>query len=1056
MKVRIPFLFLCFLFTATAVAQKPAISGRIRDENDQPVAGATVILKRSGARSVSDAEGGFSLASPPSSDSLTVSCIGYITGTYPVTANTRTLEIRIQTASLHLQEVTISTGYQHVSKERATGSFEKIGPERLAQRVSTGVLERLEGQSSVTFDKVSTRPALTIRGYNSINSSNDPLLVVDNFPYEGELNTINPNDVEDITLLKDAAASSIWGTRAANGVIVITTKRGKLNQPVTSSFTGSVKVTNKPGLHYIQSIRAEDMAGLETFLFSKGFYTAKEASDSRPPLSDVVETLIALRDGQLSDADAQARINALKTNDIRDDFSRYMYSRGVNQQYAASLKGGTADAAWSFFAGHDRNSDVLENVYSRLNLRATGDVALSRRLRLSASLAYAESNTRTGRPEMGTIPGLMPYSRLMDDAGQALPLARYRKTFTDTAGAGKLLDWNYYPATDYRNDFSVSKLFNTRASASLNYKIWRGLEISALYQYERQQEDGRHEQGAESFYTRDLINRFSQVNAAAGTVKYVVPPGGIVDDSGGLLEAHNARGQLNYNTAWGNHSVAVIAGMEIRSVENRNNTNRAYGYNGSNLTVANVDYANPYTTYIRHTSEYIPQYLSYGETDNHYISEYANASWTYHSRYILSGSIRRDASNLFGVSTNDKWQPLWSSGLAWKLSDEPFYRLDFLPVMRLRLTYGLSGSVDQSKSAVTTISYSSPASYTNLPNAIISQFKNPDLRWEKTAMLNGGLDFSSKNSVVSGSMEYYYKWGKDLFGQSPVDPTTGLGTTYLLKNVADMEGWGMDLLLNGRLAFGNLRWNPGIILNYNRNKVTDYLQPELSSYLFISGGQVVSALKGYPVYSVFSYRWEGLDANGNPQGLLNGEKSTDYGGLRSAPVENLEYSGPATPKVSGAFTNSLSWKRFNLSASLSWKLGYVFRRASVNYTDLLQMSYFGQGTADYALRWQNPGDEATTSVPAFVYPDNGNRSSFYSNSSVLVEKGDHIRLQYVNLEYDLKGIGKSRKIPALRVFISASDLGIIWRANKRHLDPDYSANVIPPARSISLGIRSGF
>jgi hypothetical protein len=440
---------------------------------------------------------------------------------------------------------------------------------------------------------------------------------------------------------------------------------------------------------------------------------------------------------------------------------------------------------------------------------------------------------------------------------------------------------------------------------------------------------------------------------------------------------------------------------------------------------------------------------------------FANGAFTFKSTYTLSLSARKDASNLFGLNTNDQWNPLWSAGVSWHLSNETFYKSVFIPYMRLRATYGFSGNINPAMVAATTIAYfDSPSPYTNLPYSRFSNYYNPELRWETSRMINVGVDFKLVKNIVSGSIEYYQKKGADLFGTVPLDYTSGIGAT-VVKNVASMKGNGVDVELKSINLNRQIQWTSTLNFSYYKDKVTDYYQNSLQGSRFISSEAVfpVTGIKGYPVYSIFAYKWAGLDPHtGDPMGFLNGEASKAYTSLigSATKVTDLKYFGSAIPTIFGSFLNTISYKGLSLDFSMVYKFGYYFRKSSVNYSNLFSN---WQGHADYANRWQKPGDEQATNVPSLIYPASSARDNFYTGSEVLVDKGDHIRLQYINISYDITGhMLQKAGFKAIVVYANTSNIGIVWWANKDHIDPDYNYGRYPliDPETFALGIKLNF
>lgn len=1039
------------LFSITCHGQQRLTGKILSAETQRPLPGTSVYLKGSKVSASSDAAGKFILALSLPSDTLIISHIGYQTRYIPVSKETEPLVIQLQDTAARLQEVVVSTGYQKIPKARATGSFEKIDNQLLNRRISPDIITRLKGVSSILFDERGNQ----IRGLSTINGPKSPLIVVDNFPYSGDISNINPEDVESITILKDAAAASIWGTRAGNGVIVITTKKGELNKPLKISFTANLTNTKKPNLSNFHPMASSDFINVEKFLFSKGYYNSQINNRYKPLLSPVVELLVKEANGKISKTDAESKINDLKNIDVRNDYNRYIYQDGISRQYHLSFSGGSHNNSYNISGGYNKDINVLAAEYSRINLRAANTLKPLKNLSVSTRVLYTQTKSKTGKLPYNSIylgsKKLYPYANLADNLGKPLPLYMYRQSFIDTVGEGKLMDWKYYPLDDWKHNYTTVNSRDILVNLGLKYQLSSRFNIDLKYQYERQQLDRNKLQDVNSYYTRNLINMFSQIDYNSGEIQYLVPKGGILDKTMQSLQSQSARVQLSYHNDWAKNSISGIVGGEIRSLKGRDNSNRIYGYDKNTLTDASVDYVNFHPIILGGYS-FIPYRTGLSGTLDHYVSAYANAAYTYDSRYTISASMRRDASNLFGVTTNDKWTPLWSVGGSWDLSHEKFYKIKLLPSLKLRVTYGFSGNVDQKKSAVTTIKLGYSGRYTNLPAAVIYQYENPSLRWEKVGMFNVAFDFSFYKNIITGSIAYYKKNGMDLLGPAPVDYTT-LPVSTITKNVANMKGSGIDANLHIQILNKSFKWSSNIIFSQKKTEITKYFLSNVDASNFVSSGKLINPIQGKPVYSILSYKWMGLDPEtGDPQGILNGKLSKDYTSLYYDSVQNLVYSGPATPAIYGYFNNTFSWKGLSITPCISYRLGYYFRKQSISYSDLFSS---WRSNSDFSKRWQQPGDEKNTNVPSMVYPTSSLRDGFYNNSEVLVRKAGNIRLDYIRIAYDIKPeIGQSvfRK---LQFYAIASNLGILWRANNEGLDPDYD-NEVPPSKSITFGVRASF
>ncbi|WP_367866689.1 SusC/RagA family TonB-linked outer membrane protein [Pedobacter sp. WC2423] len=1040
------------------------ITGRVvSDKDKKPLAGVTIKIAEKNITIHTSSDGSFHLILKSVTDTLEFSHLGYRKKRVVVSAgNEEVFLIKLEVQEQILQEINIvSSGYQKLPKERSTGSFNYIGQKTFNQQVGATVLSRLEAVANGIFADRSTlggAGSLIVRGLSTIKGPKAALIVLDNFPYEGNLDNLNPNDIENITVLKDAAATSIWGARAGNGVIVITTKTGRFNQPLTIDFNVNSTIISKPDLSYLKQISSADFIGIEEFLYSKGKYTDDISSIYRPGLTPVVELLIRKDRGELSEEAYNLKKTALSSIDIRDQYAQHIYKQGLNQQYALNIKGGSANNAWSISTGYDHNSSVLDVKYNRFSMRFQNIFKPVKNLEISTSAFYTQSKSSSGRPAYGEIRSgsdLFPYARFADEQGNPLAIMKSNRVgYLDTAGNGRLMDWKYYPLDDYKHVVNTVSISDILINAGANYKLIKGLYADVKYQYERQQTGGNNLSDLNSYFARDLVNTYTQF-AEENKIIYNVPKGGILDQSNVVLQAHNLRGQLNYSGQWGKHQVSAIAGGELRNSRTISDQNRTYGYDQL-LNYVNVDYLTPFPEFIGGNLSYITDNRNLEENVNRFVSVYANASYTYNGKYTFSMSGRSDASNLFGVKTNARWNPLWSAGSSWELSREKFYQFGSIPYLRFRTTYGISGNVDPAMSAVTTISYNGNSDYTPSPYAGFSNFSNPDLTWERSAMLNLGLDFTLKGSRVSGSVEYFNKRGTNLFGDAQLDYTGGVGPS-ILKNAASTRGYGFDVELNSiNLKVGNFSWISNWNANFYKEEVIAYYLPKQPVSAYVNASPRISGLSGKPVFAVFSYKWAGLDPlNGNPRGYVNGEVSSNYNLLTGTTVklDDLIYHGSALPTFYGSLGNTFSYKGLSLTVRFTYKLGYYFRKSSVNYGSLFEQN---NGHSDYALRWQQPGDESKTNVPAIVYPNNSFRDVFYAGSQVLVDRGDHIRLQYVNFSYELDR-EKVKFLPfkSLSIYINAANLGLIWTANKDHIDPDYQGrNVLKPSKTFSLGIRA--
>ncbi len=1059
MKLRAMYVFLLLVgICSTSYSQKLLKGQVLSSKTLLPLSGAIIRLEQTGT--VSDSLGYFLLKTQVDNPRITVSYVGYQTQQITLLDG---LKIYLAEEDQQLGEVIVSTGYEQLPQERLTGSFVSINRELLNRRVSTNLIDRLEDiTSGLVFNRSpgsGARP-LSIRGQSTLFSNTNPLIVVDNFPYENDLSTINPNDVESVTVLKDAAAASIWGARAANGVIVVTTKKGQYNRPTQVAFTANTTFLQRPDLYYQPTITTADYINVEKFLFSKGFYSAAEASANHLPLTPVVELLIQQRQGLLSSQELEARLAEFSNRDVRKEIERYYLQTGVNQQYALSLQGGSAQAHHFASLGYDRNrSELKGNGLERLTLSLRSSYKL-KKLEVSTTLTLAKSlnlANHAGFPQVYNTQGypqdLYPYAQLSSSNGEPVALTgRFRQSYAEQMQNQGFLDFSYHPLQEIDLMDKQTQSLDYRLLGQVSYPLFKGLKAEALYQYAGSNSLFSNLQSQQSFYVRDLINQYTQVNAD-GSLSLPIPLGGILDETQSRGYAQSGRLQLSVDRAFKKHQLAAVAGVEIRENALETRADRRYGYDAEHVLSQPVNYLIRFSSVLNpFFNSAIPNEQDQSQTLDRYRSYYGNASYTYDHRYSLSGSARMDQSNLFGVKTNQRNLPLYSLGAAWTLSQEDFLKANFISYLKLRSTYGYNGNINKSVSALVTAVYRSPSSRNPLLNAEIDNPANPDLRWERVGVLNLGLDFELFKGRLSGSLEYYTKHSRDLIAETPYPASSGV--TSFTGNVASMQTRGLDLQLHSVNVEGKFSWKTTGLLSYVNSWVSTFSTPAItsSSYPLYAAGMMTLPVPGRPLYSIYSYAYRGLDkATGAPQGLLNGELSQDYASIFSQTTfDQLVYHGPAQPKVFGSIRNSFSYGRWSLSANLSYRLGYFFRRNSISYDDLLQAR---GGHADYYQRWQQPGDEAFTSVPAQPAYGAQSYSLLYNYGESLVEKGDHLRWQDLSLNYHFPRLSG---LSALECYAYVNNLGVLWKASKQNLDPDYPTSTYRPLRSLALGIKANF
>lgn len=1035
------------------------IKGTVKDADGRPLAGASISVKGSKEAVVSDERGNFEI-NAKEGDVLVISYVGFERQELRV-GKEGAISFVLKNKIENIDSVTIiSTGYEKISKERFVGSYAQLDSANFHRRAGMGILERLDGTvPGVLFNKKGPTFPIQIRGISTIGSvyvDDDPLIIVDNFPMDNSfrLENINPNDVETVTVLKDAAATSIWGSRAGNGVIVITTKRGKYNQRFQMSLSSNVTIEEKPDLFYYPRISSSDFIDVEEFLFSKGFYDGNINNNSRPVISPVVEILARRRAGLITAADSATQIDAFRQFDVRNDLNEHVYREAIRQQHYLGFSGGNNTLAYQFSLGYNHSLNNIQHSKpdDQYTINTNTSFRPIKNLEIQAGINFVQGIANSYTP---SFPSFSPYARLLDDNGNALSVPYlYRQGYLDTAGGGQLLDWNYRPMDEIRlaNIRTNNKAF--RLNLGVGYKLTSWLQATVNYQYSNHITTTRNLKSLLVFETRDLINQFTNPTITNNdNLRYPIPRKGILDVTSNQSTSYNLRGMLNVNKSWGGiHQLTALTGAEIGDSKGGfGYGERFYGYDDLIAGYrTNINYLTSFPKFYPQSSTgFIPAGSNgYSEQNTiRFVSVLANVGYSYKNRYSFYASARRDGANVFGVNTNNKWKPLGSIGAGWEISKEDFYRVSWLPYLKLRASYGYAGNVSAGLSGKFILTYISGVDqYTGYSYSQSGKAPNDDLRWEEVATTNVGLDFQLLKGRLSGSLETFYKRSKDVISTLPFAPTSGV--VLFDANSANLKANGFEFSLNSKNTKGIIEWTSNFALSYAKTTITtDLKRAPAGGYK--AQDYVNYGINGYPgriAYGISSYRWAGLDpATGDPQGYLNGQVSKNYQGIFNDSVQNQVFHGSSLPLYSSFLRNNISWKGFTLSVNITGRFNYYFREP------VLELAYSATVSgrsyaAEYYDRWQKPGDEAFTNVPSMSYPVSGSvslRNLFYQNAEITVKRADNIRLQDVRLAYQWNNAG-NRKLPfqSVQFFFYPNNLNwILWRAEDSRYDPDFSGGI---------------
>lgn len=1052
------------------------VYGRVIDTLGNPLEGATVQVKGKSGGIATDKTGFFNIAAEIG-DKIIVSFVGYLKMEFVADGKPEEKVVVLRVVQTGISEVSIvSNGYQQLPKERATGSFTYISREMINRSPGPDILSRLEGiTNGLLFNRTSAEGEevgefrLESRGRATIMSEASPLIVVDNFPFEGNIRDINPNDVESVTILKDAAAASIWGSRAGNGVIVITTRQGAYNRKAQISFSANTAFSRKPDLFYDNRFMPAPMVmQMQKDKWLRGDWAMDE--DGMIAFSPYVELLIKQRDHLISEEEFLRQENKMKNTDIRSDALKYLYQPSLEQQYALSINGGSNVNKYFFSMGYDKmRSTMVGDDNNRLTLSMQNAFRPIPALEINTRIRYSKSKANKNAFSMtdlsSTTVGLQPYTSLVDEFGNPVKIEyQVRTSVVDSAEKNGLLPWHFNPLEEVRLADNTTSSSYLDLLGNVRYEFVKGINLDATYQYTEQQSSSRSMYGKETYFVRHMVNNFTQADGSRP-----VPYGGILKlGSPTQYVQHSGRLQINGMKDIGDHALAFLAGGEVRqTVDESFPESILYNYDADRgVGTSRMDFVKSYKYYTSWGSGSIPgpNERTYYKIDR-YLSYFGNGSYTYQSKYVASGSARWDGSNLFGVKTNQKGTLLWSAGASWNLYAEPFFTVKWVDQLRLRATYGSSGNVNKSVSTFPVIDYSvatfMPPGLE--PYAGITSPGNPSLRWEQVKTLNFGADWSVLKGRISGSIEYFTKQSNDLIGDAFLPPSTGINSmnNYIAQyryNYAALSTRGIDLQVTTKNLDGRLKWQTTWLFNYAADKVKRYYNSETlngNAYVGYLGYQVPLEI-GRSTTGIYAYPWHGLDPeNGRVLIYKDGQKSGDYAGyMAGLRPDDMVYAGVTSPPFYGSVLNNLEWKRLQLSMLLSWKAGYVFRRSSL----FPGMEYLGSGFyhADLLKKWKQPGDEKVTYVPSGggLAGYDQSEGNIYLYGEQLISKGDHIAIQDISLNY---AIPTGKKTPSLlksaRVYLYIRNLGFLWKADGGNIDPTTPNARYPQAMQFNTGIQ---
>lgn len=1093
-------IYLLFLIPFSVFAQNTkTISGTVIDEaRNETLPGVSIyastkvignktnidgIIQASMIGTTTDFDGNFSFKAPKETKYIIISYIGFETEKINVENRSTNMIITLKEKDELLGEVVVM-GYQKIEKRKITSSFAKIKTDDVKRAGTANIDQMLSGEiSGVLVQPTSGAPGapakIQIRGTSTLNGSSDPLWVLDGIPLQGNdipkdfrdkdnidnlksfpIAGINPEDIEEITVLKDASATSIYGARAANGVIVITTKKGK-EGAMRVNFNASTFLTLRPNFDKLNLMNASEKVDFELGLARRPdlIYQSERGEVSRI-LQAYGEYDNFQNNGFLSiNPLAQNAINNLRNKNT--NWGNELYQAAINRQYGLTLSGGSEKSRYYFSLGYfDEEGTTKGTGLNRYNLTFKNDYDVNDKLNVGVSVFASRNKSNSYITGADAYTNPANYSR------------RVNPYFTPYNADGSYnydpdliersdLNFKYNPLEERENTNQELTSYSIKPIIDLTYKFDNTLtlytQLGMQFDFDQTEKLG----DKNSYYTRKYRFR-SRYQDEDGNDAFYMPEGGIIQNWNSDAFQYNWKTTLNYNTSISNiHEVDVMLGTEFREDKRTEIHTKGFGFNSNTLRTIPItderalgnESFNPYKKTIN---------------ENAYASFFGTASYTYDRKYTVFGSLRYDGSNLFGVNPKFRYLPLWSVAGSWNVAKEDFFDVDAIDEFKIRGSYGVQGNIDKSTSPYVVGLYDE---VTILPGTTeeginVISAPNKDLRWEKTISSNVGFDLGLFDNRVYISADYYYRKSSDLIGLQAIPLESGFN--FINTNWATLSNKGVELAINTRnIVKDDFKWSTSFNISHNKNRVEK---------IQIKDNDFKPSLLGYGVNAVFAIKTAGLDSNGLPLFWKDGKKVTavdfynlsegvDGNQLTREEHRNLyTYVGNGDPEFSGGFINKFQYKDFSLSIATNFNINQTIKRTPTYHPTQISPTYnynkevLKAGTGHYPafIGSTTPGFETDLVYSWYHTYDTGNT---FRDLDIWVDKISYIRVNSIKFGYNVPSkYLESINVSRLSFNLEGRNLFVFGTDYDGYFDPETfgSPYLQPIPKIISFGFNLSF
>lgn len=1102
---RLAYIFLLFCtLQFTATAQNMRFSGRVTDTDGAPVIGAGLIcIEKNTAGTTTDLDGNFSITLPAGAKTVKFSSVGMKELVYQlIPGHTENVRIIMEWENTELDQVVV-TGYAQTSVKRITGSVAVLNSEKFEAKAISSVDALMQGEvAGVSIKSLSGQPGtqakITIRGSNNITGSSTPLWVVDGVPLQSEspalsseqlatggfdnifvngIGNINPNDIESITILKDAAAAAIYGSRAANGVIVVTTKKGeagKMRISYNNTFSWSFKPERSLNLmNSSEKLSWEDELWNE---FSAAKYAASLTDNTviYPVVGIVGQIRAGLGDFASMKGDKAAQDKYIESlRNVDTNWYNLLFRNSFSQGHHLSLSGGSGKSTYYVALGlNDEDGMLIHNDYRRYNVNAKMTLTPTDWARIDVGMEAARQESKMPYSTVDPFYYAFfsnPYERAYNaDGSYAADNTWFTLGYYNGRGAEQVMPKNGFNIIR-ELDSNYSKTANTNGTfrAQTDFRIIEPLHFVGLvsYSYSNNSTDKVIDKYSYSAF-RDRLGSDdrSQTNLY-----------GNISQNRTNRNSYVARGHFSFNKTFAEtHTVNLLAGAELRGSGSNTIFTKRYNYDPKTGTTSLPQISGPQDEWMSEVEKLNGEYFS----KTRFASFYASADYYLGKSIVLNASFRTDGSSNFG--SNKQFNPTWSAGAAWHIGEEAWMKkaLPALSHATLRAAYGFTGDVNTSTSHLLVIQYlqqqyryfgDETFNLGTIPSA-----PNPDLGWEKTQDAKAGLDFGLWKDRLTLNTEYYYRLSTDVVTSSPVQSTTGF--THVYFNAADIMNSGIELTLNGKII-QTKDWGLSAAVNfaYNYNKVLKY-NPVSKSGITSKDRYV----EGYPTGAIFSGKYAGIASDtGLYQFELRPDATISTATDLNKPDNYRYFLGTTIAPYTGGFNLSASWRQLRLSISGVYSFGcktYENFRYPASYsnashsgvsTETVQSQFsdlYGNHLnveKDRTNRWTATHTTGVKYPRIYDYFDGKYNFASYNpmDSSIIdavyLKNNSYLRIKSIILTYSLPGAAvKKMRMRGLSFNVSLNNFFTFTKYDG--MDPEIPGATYPTTRSVSAGMNIEF